>query len=193
MNSHVEDVNMPITGKLINLSMEENTISKPNGILIKASATSSKSDFDFFIGKWRIKNRKLKKRLADCNQWIEFEATQTDYKALIGLANIDHFYATINGKPFEGMTMRLFDPKTKLWSIYWADSNNGKLDKPVTGSFEKNIGQFYCRDIFEGKEIIMRFQWDKTDRDNPVWSQAFSADDGQSWEWNWFMYMSRMN
>ena len=159
---------------------------------IRASARSSHKDFDFFIGKWRIKNRKLKSRLDNCDEWIEFEATQTNYKALNGLANMDHFYTTLNGKPFEGMTLRLFDPKTKLWSIYWADSNTGKLDKPVLGSFEKNIGHFYTKDIFRGKEIIMLFQWDKTDNDNPVWSQAYSADNGQTWEWNWYMYMSRM-
>lgn len=160
---------------------------------IAASPKSSQKDFDFYIGKWRIKNRKLKSRLTNCNEWIEFEATQTDYKALNGLANMDHFYATLNGKPFEGMTVRLFDPKTRLWSIYWADSNTGRLDKPVVGSFEKNIGLFYTTDVHEGKEIIMLFQWDKTDKDNPVWSQAYSADKGLSWEWNWHMYMSRMN
>ncbi|MEP6676176.1 MAG: hypothetical protein ABJA78_13525 [Ferruginibacter sp.] len=160
---------------------------------ITASANSSKTDFDFFIGKWRIKNNKLKSRLDNCKEWIEFEATQTDHKALNGLANMDHFYATLNGKSFEGMTIRLFNPKTKLWSIYWADSNTGVFDPPVVGSFENGIGHFYTKDIFQGNEILVKFQWDKTDIDNPVWSQAFSADNGETWEWNWYMYMSRMN
>ena len=160
---------------------------------ISASVTSSKTDFDFFIGKWRIKNKKLKSRLDNCNEWLEFEATQTDQKALNGLANMDHFYATVNGKSFEGMTVRLFNPKTKLWSIYWADSNTGVFDPPVVGSFENGVGRFYTKDIFQGKEILVQFQWDKRDTDNPVWSQAFSADNGETWEWNWFMYMSRMN
>lgn len=166
---------------------------KSGELEITASARSSQKDFDFFIGKWRIKNRKLKTRLDNCEEWIEFEATQTDCKALNGLANMDHFYATLHGKPFEGLTIRLFDPKTRLWSIYWTDSDTGRLDKPVVGSFEKNIGHFYTRDNFLGKDIIMAFQWDKTDKDNPVWSQAYSADNGQTWEWNWYMYMSRMN
>ena len=166
----------------------------PSGELeITAAARSTQKDFDFFIGKWRIKNRKLRSRLSGCEDWIEFEATQTNYKALLGLANMDHFYATLNGKPFEGMTIRLFDPKTRLWSIYWSDSNTGQLDEPVVGSFEKNIGHFYTKDNFQGKDIIMLFQWDKTDKDNPVWSQAYSTDNGLTWEWNWYMYMSRMN
>ncbi len=160
---------------------------------ITASATSSKHDFDFFVGKWRIKNRKLKSRLNNCSEWIEFEATQTDYKALNGLANLDHFYTTIAGTSFEGMTIRLFNPKTKLWSIYWTDSNTGTLDTPVVGSFDKGIGKFYSKDHFENQEILVMFQWDKRDTDNPVWSQAFSEDNGKTWEWNWYMHMSRMH
>ena len=33
----------------------------------------------------------------------------------------------------------LFNPKNKLWSIYWADSNQGVLQPPVLGSFENNV------------------------------------------------------
>ena len=40
-----------------------------------ASATSSKNDFDFYEGKWNIHNRKLKSRLNNCTEWLEFEAT----------------------------------------------------------------------------------------------------------------------
>lgn len=155
------------------------------------SVTSAKEDFDFFVGKWKLKNRKLKTRLNDCTEWVEFEATQENYKTLIGLANIDHFYTNFNDKPFEGMTIRLFDPTTRLWSIYWADSNVGKLDTPVVGSFENKIGLFFTKDIFEGSDILMVFRWDITDTSNPVWSQAFSTDKGRTWEWNWYMYMSK--
>ena len=94
--------------------------------------------------------------------------------------------------PFEGMTVRLFNPKTKLWSIYWADSNEGKLDPPVLGSFENNVGHFITKDKFNNKDVLVIFRWDARDKDNPVWSQAFSEDKGNTWEWNWFMYMTRI-
>jgi hypothetical protein len=58
------------------------------------------------------------------------------------------------------------------------------MDPPVVGSFEDNIGMFYCKDIFQGKPVLVLFKWDKTDKDNPVWSQAFSPDNGRTWEWN---------
>ena len=160
-------------------------------LLIVASETSSKDDFDFFQGKSIIKNKKLKTRFANCTEWIEFTSTQEMYKILNGIGNIDNFLATFDGEPFEGMTVRLFNPKTKLWSIYWADSTTGILDKPVMGSFENKVGHFFSEDIFEGKNVLQIFRWDARDGDNPVWSQAMSDDKGKTWEWNWYMYMSK--
>ncbi len=161
-------------------------------LLINASPTSSKNDFDFFVGKWNLINRKLKTRLNNCTEWIEFHSTQEMYKILNGNGNIDNFLANFDGEPFEGMTVRLFNPKTKLWSLYWADSNEGRLDPPVVGSFENNIGHFFTKDIFDGKQIIVVFRWDARDKENPIWSQAFSADNGKNWEWNWYMYFSKI-
>jgi len=116
-------------------------------LIITASPTSSKHDFDFFEGKWRLHNKRLKARLNHCTEWIEFESTQEMYRVLNGIGNIDNFLATFNGAPFEGMSIRLFNPATRLWNIYWADSNHGKLDPPVVGSFENNIGLF-CKRYF---------------------------------------------
>ena len=114
------------------------------------------------------------------------------YRVLNGTGNIDNFLATFDGQPFEGMTVRLFNPKTKLWSIYQADSNEGKLDPPVLGSFENKVGHFFTKDTFNNKEIIVAFQWDARNENNPVWRQAFSDDSGNTWEWNWFMFMTKV-
>ncbi len=156
------------------------------------SPNSSKNDFDFLTGKWSIRNRKLKTRLSRCAEWSEFEAEQEMYKILNGLGNTDFFKTGKGDKRFEGMTLRLFNPQTKLWSIYWADSDKGKLDVPVIGSFENSIGRFYAEDVFNGKDILVKFLWDASNPDEPVWSQAFSDDNGKTWEWNWYMYMTRV-
>ncbi len=156
------------------------------------SPTSSKSDFDFYEGSWTIRNKRLKTRLNNCTEWIEFDATQDMRMVLNGLGNIDHFYATFDGEPFEGMSLRFFDPKTKLWSIYWSDvSKTGVLEAPVLGSFYGDLGIFYTNDVFEGRAIIVKFEWDKTDPENPIWRQGFSEDKGETWEWNWYMYISK--
>ena len=163
----------------------------PNGnLLIKASLTSSPNDFDFLVGKWKMYHRRLDKRLENCKEWTEFESVDSNYKILSGTADMDIYSTTqmpgLEGKMFEGITLRLFDPKTRLWRLYWVASNVGVLDPPVVGSFENRVGHFFAKDTFNGKNIIMVFRWDVRDKDHPIWSQAFSPDNGKTWEWNWY-------
>lgn len=170
--------------KNTNSELGEVKFTKTGALEIYPSVTSSQNDFYFLVGKWKLKDKKLKSRLTNSNEWIEFESTVEMQKLLNGIGNMDIYKTMFDGKPFEGVALRLFNPKTKLWSIYWTDSNVGVMDPPVVGSFEGNIGRFYCKDKFNGKDIIVVFQWDKTDPNNPVWSQAFSPDNGKTWEWN---------
>jgi hypothetical protein len=168
-----------------------------NGALkITASTTSSPGDFDFLTGKWKMHNRRLNKRFENCKDWTEFESSDENFKILSGTADMDTYSTTempgLRGKLFEGVTLRLFNPKTKLWSLYWVASNVGVLDPPVVGSFENNVGHFFAKDTFNGKAIIMMFRWDARNKDHPVWSQAFSPDNGTTWEWNWYNVSERI-
>ncbi|MEP7322207.1 MAG: nuclear transport factor 2 family protein [Saprospiraceae bacterium] len=160
-------------------------------LIVSPSITSSSDDFDFLIGPWDIQNKKLRSRLDQCTDWIEFEARADMKKNLNGLGNTDRFLTSFNQVDFEGMSLRLFNSKTKLWNIYWADSNLGVLDPPVVGSFDGNIGTFYGKDKLLDKPVVVMFQWDKTIPEKPIWSQAFSPDQGLTWEWNWYMYHQR--
>ena len=142
---------------------------KPSGDLeIVPSQSSSQKDFDFLVGTWQIHNRKLKSRLSSCSEWIEFEALADCRRILDGFGNIDSFKTSVDRRLFEGMSLRLFNPKTRLWSIYWANSETVVLDVPQVGSFENKIGSFYARDTYEGKEIIVQFRWDASDPNTPV-------------------------
>jgi hypothetical protein len=165
-------------------------------LIITASTTSSPSDFDFLVGKWKMHNRRLNKRLEGGKEWTEFESSDENSKILSGSADMDTYSTTEmpgqEGKLFEGVTLRLFNPKTRLWSLYWVASNVGILDPPVVGSFENNVGHFFAKDTFKGKKIIMMFRWDVRDKDRPVWSQAFSPDNGKTWEWNWYNVSERI-
>ena len=160
-------------------------------LIIQPSATSSPNDFDFYVGKWNVRNKKLKTRMNNNDEWLEFDATAQMHKTLNGTANHERIFANFDGQPFEGMAVRLFNPQTKLWTIYWADSKSCVMDTPVVGSFEGPIGEFFAKDKFNGKDIIMLYRWDATDTENLIWSQAFSPDNGQTWEWNWYMYFSK--
>ncbi len=173
-----------------------NLVFDSNGELkITASPTSSPHDFDFFVGKWKIHNRRLKTRLNNCTEWTDFDATVEMHKIFRNsVGNTD--YAALDGfdgkPPYEGFTIRLFNPKTKLWSIYWAASNTGTMEPPNVGSFKDGVGDFFTKDTYNGKKIIALLRWDVRDKKNVIWSQAFSADNGKTWEWNWYMTYKKL-
>lgn len=165
--------------------------SSDGNLEIAASKTSSNRDFDYLTGRWNIRNRALKEPLTGSDEWNAFDATQECSPILLDQGNFDIFHAELDGKPFEGLTVRLFDPKTRLWTIYWADSNAMKLDGGKVGSFDGDEGDFFGREVDADKDVIVRFHWDKRDPDAPVYSRAFSADAGRTWEWNWYSNFSR--
>ena len=147
-------------------------------------------DFDFFMGRWTVQNRRLTERLAGSDEWEEFESTSVAHPILGGLGNEDEF-RTRHAGGFIGMSFRFFDPVKRRWSIYWADSRRpGELDPPVFGTFSGDIGVFEGEDEFEGRPIKVRFSWSGTRTRTPRWEQAFSADDGETWETNWVMDFS---
>jgi hypothetical protein len=180
-----------------NFMMVNATVNSEGELVITASKTSSSSDFDFLTGKWTMDNKRLKSRLDNCKEWLEYKSSSENFGSILnGLGNMDIYktsYNQVNDKPYEGLTVRLFNPQTRLWSLYWVDSNLGVLDPPVVGSFEGSVGTFYCRDVFKGKSILVMFKWDKTDPENPVWSQAFSEDNGRTWEMNLTNVSHRIN
>ncbi len=60
----------------------------------------------------------------------------------------------------------------------------GKLDPPDVGSFDNGIGHFFARDTYKGRPVIVLFRWDVRNPKFPIRSQAFSPDEGKTWEWN---------
>ncbi len=157
-------------------------------LIVTPSASSKPTDFDFLVGYHSVHHRKLKNRLTHSEEWTEFEGLHQQELILKGMGNLEqHKLPASDGEMVEAIALRLFNPQTKLWSIYWATSHTGVLDPPVVGSFENKLGHFYTKDIWEGKPILVQFVWDVKDEANPQWSQAFSADNGETWEWNWYM------
>jgi hypothetical protein len=150
-------------------------------------------DFDFFVGHWRVRHRRLKERLAGSHEWIEFEGTSVMHKVLGGYGNVDdNLNESPNGN-FRAVTLRAFDPSTGQWSIWYLDSRSpaGTLDPPMRGSFEGGVGTFYAEETFSGIPIRVRFLWSHVTTTSCRWAQAFSTDSGVTWETNWIMNFER--
>jgi hypothetical protein len=153
------------------------------------------TDFDFLFGSWRIHNRRLDDPMGESASWSEFEATSEAYPILRKLGNVQVYDAPdFPGRPgFQGYALRLFDPETELWRIWWASTaGQGQLDNPVAGGFRDDVGQFDGDDVIDGRKIRVRFLWtDMTER-SARWEQSFSFDGGQTFVPNWIMLHERV-
>ena len=148
-------------------------------------------DFDFLIGNWNVRHRRLKRRLAGSDDWAIFPGTVSARKTLGGLGNFDENVIDLPEGRYFASTLRFFNPSSELWSIYWMDGRDPKLDPPMTGKFDDGTGLFFGDDNFEGRPIRVRFIWSDIGPNSCRWSQAFSADGGASWETNWIMDFER--
>ena len=163
------------------------------------SDDDGRHDFDFVPGVWQMRNRKLVNALdPGCDEWVEFDSVSTGDIRLYGLGNTDRMLVESmppDGRPYEGMTLRLFDPHEKVWRIWWTSSRYpGALEPPVVGRFEEDgVGRFYCDDVVNGTPVKVRFEWSDTTTETPKWNQAFSFDDGQTWKPNWYNLFIRLS
>lgn len=151
--------------------------------------TGTIHDFDYFVGGWTTRQRRLKARGVGSNEWEEFPGTLCMSLYLDGRATVDElFFPTRHSA---GLTLRTFDSEKHQWSIYWVSSVTGRLDPvPVVGGFDGDRGEFYAQDQENGRPIKVRYSWRKIDHDHARWEQAFSYDN-RTWETNWTADFSR--
>ena len=149
-------------------------------------------DFDFVIGDWVVSHRKLKERLAGCTEWVAFDGTSSTRHVLGGFGNIEDNQLLLPEGVYRAVALRSYNTETRRWSIWWLDGRfPGALDTPVVGEFADGVGTFFAEDQLNGRPIRIRFTWSVPAPDQPRWEQAFSADDGVSWETNWTMQFTR--
>ena len=151
-----------------------------------------RNDFDFLIGTWKVHHFRLKERLKGCTEWEEFEGESTDRKILNGLGNMDENILHRASGDVHAITVRLFDPRSKEWSLCWSAEGAGTFDVPMIGGFNNSRGEFYAQEIFEGRHIFSRFIWSEIEANACKWEQAFSIDGGKTWETNWVMTFERV-
>ncbi|MBV9339376.1 MAG: hypothetical protein JO159_00635 [Acidobacteria bacterium] len=136
----------------------------------------------------------LRKRihpLSGSKDWVEFESHDSTRKVWNGRANLDELEADGPSGHIEGLTLRLYNPHTGQWSIYWANSANPTPENPLIGEFKDGRGEFYDQEMFNGRSIFVRFLWTNVSKASGDFEQSFSADGGRTWEANWVTTMER--
>lgn len=159
--------------------------------LVSNPSTPGADAFDFLVGEWRVRHRRLKQRLAGSSEWESFGGRTSMRKILGGLGNIDENVVELPAGSYEAVSLRLFEPADGQWSIWWIDARSPDITSPVRGRFEAGIGTFFSDDTLEGRPIRVRFVWSRIAARSAQWEQAFSADAGSTWETNWVMHFER--
>ncbi len=112
---------------------------------------------------------------------------------LCGFGHIHRMYVEDfpGGDSFEGFTLRLYDPVTSTWRIWWSSTRSpGVLEPPVVGRFTDGHGVFECDEVIAGNPAKVKFEW-LADVTAPRWQQSFSFDAGATWRVNWMMEFER--
>lgn len=149
-------------------------------------------DWDFLVGRWSVRHRRLKARLAGSTEWEEFAGTCVNRPTLGGKGNMDDNVIELPGGTYCAVGIRALDAKAGQWLIWWLDQRNPTIDPPMRGGFKDGIGTFLADESFNDRPIKVRFRWSEITPTSARWEQAFSPDGGATWETNWIMHFTRV-
>jgi hypothetical protein len=149
-------------------------------------------DFDPLLGSWKYHLRRRLHPLTGSNTWVDLEGTGACYKIWNGRAQLDTIEVDGPAGHIEGLTLRLYDPESRQWRLYWANSKNGIIDPPQVGEFQDGHGQFFAQDNINGRVILIRYDWSNLKTSTPHFEQSFSDDGGRTWEVNWITDQTRI-
>ena len=150
-----------------------------------AAPRDGNSDFDFEIGSWKTQLKRRLRPLSGSNEWVEYEGTSVVTKVLGGRANIVELDVKGSTGRIEGMSLRLYNPDPRQWSLNFSNVRTGTLSPPVIGEFKNGRGEFYGADSLNGRAILVRFVIFDVTPNTAKFEQEFSDDGGKTWEVNW--------
>lgn len=142
-------------------------------------------DFDFEIGTWKSHIRRLLHPLTGSAAWVRYEGTTVVRSVWNGRANLAELEAGGPAGHLELLSLRLFNPQSRQWSLNVANSSGGTLNAPTIGEFKNGRDEFIDQESFNGRTILVRFDISDITRNAVRFDQAFSDDGGKTWEVNW--------
>ncbi len=148
-------------------------------------------DFDFLNGRYRVHNVRFAGRLEQSERWETFEAISIATPLPRGIGRIDELVAD-GRSDHAGATLRLYDRRTRRWSLYRVDSASGMLQPPLQGAFADGVGIFEGHDELGRQPVRLRLTWSHIGAIAARCEQAYSRDGGRTWEPSWIMLYTRL-
>lgn len=156
-----------------------------------AQSADGSHDFDFGIGTFKTRIRELQHPLTGSTTWIELSGTVVTRKLWDGGGNLEEIEAGSGADHFQGLTLRLYDTKTRQWNLYWVDRGDGAVGTPMIGSFKQGRGAFYDKETIGGRSVLVRNIYSDATANTYHFEQAYSPDNGKTWETNFIANLTR--
>lgn len=166
--------------------------SNPGAPVTAPQARDGQHDFDFEIGTWKTHLRRLQRPLTGSTSWVEYEGTTVVRKVWDGRANLVELDVTGPAGHIEALSLRLYNPETRQWSLNFSGVGSGTLSPPTIGEFKNGRGEFYNQETLNGRAILVRFVISDITPTSCRFEQAFSDDGGKTWEVNWIAVDTRI-
>lgn len=167
----------------------------PQPASAQSVARDGQQDFDWEFGTWATKVRVLRNPLSGAApDWAEFSGTSIVKPILDGRSNSVELSVKNDKGAIEGVSLRLYNPQVRQWSLNYATVKGGVMTAPVFGGFDdKGQGIFYGQDMLDGRAIMVRFVITPVSSNEARFEQSYSADGGQHWELNWLAIDKRIS
>ena len=153
--------------------------------LLVLPARDGQHDFDFGDGTWHSHIRRLQHPLTGSTTWLEYDGKVATRKVWGGKAHLEELEVDGPTGHLEGLTLRLYDPKARQWTLNWASSEDGTIGTPLIGEFKDGRGEFIDQEPLDGRAILVRHRFSDMTPGSHHFEQAYSGDGGKTWEPNW--------
>jgi hypothetical protein len=151
----------------------------------QTAAKDGQHDFDWEFGTWKTHVKRRLHPLSGSQDWVEYEGTTTVSKVWNGRANLVELDVNGPAGRIEALSLRLYNPEARQWSLNFSNVNSGTIAIPTVGGFKNGRGEFYAQETLGARSILVRFVISEFNRESAHFEQAFSDDGGKTWETNW--------
>ncbi len=139
-------------------------------------------DFDFDLGVWKTRITRRLHPLSASTETMQLTGTVTVRRVWGGKAQLEEIEADDPKGHWEGMTMFLYDPDARQWSMNFANGGVGKFTPPMIGAFADGRGELVGTDTIDGRAILVRAVWSDFTPTTHTYQEFYSDDGGHTWD-----------
>jgi hypothetical protein len=154
-------------------------------------AHDGQHDFDFELGSWTTELSRLVSPLTGSSEWAQYRGISQVRSIWDGAANLVELDVEGDAGRIRALSLRLYDPASREWSLHSASIRGGGISPPAVGRFIDGRGEFLSEEELDGRPILVRFVISDITPTSCRFEQSFSDDDGASWEVNWIAVDTR--